>query len=57
MGTKPQYGMVGINEVAISSEMIPFGGIKESGNGREGSKHGLEDYTEMKYICLGGLTD
>lgn len=49
--------MVGINEVAISSEMIPFGGIKESGNGREGSKHGLEDYTEMKYICLGGLTD
>jgi succinate-semialdehyde dehydrogenase/glutarate-semialdehyde dehydrogenase len=57
MAKNIEYGMVGINEVAISSEMIPFGGIKESGNGREGSKHGLEDYTEMKYICLGGLTD
>ena len=50
-----EYGMVGINETAIGSEMIPFGGMKESGNGREGSKYGLEDYTEMKYICLGGL--
>jgi len=48
--------MAGINEVAISSELIPFGGVKESGNGREGSKHGLDDYTEMKYICFGGLT-
>ncbi|MEM5550186.1 NAD-dependent succinate-semialdehyde dehydrogenase [Pseudoalteromonas neustonica] len=55
MAKNVEYGMVGINEVAISSEMIPFGGVKESGNGREGSKHGLEDYTEMKYICLGGL--
>jgi succinate-semialdehyde dehydrogenase/glutarate-semialdehyde dehydrogenase len=52
-----EYGMVGINEIAIGSEMIPFGGVKESGNGREGSKHGLEDYTEMKYICLGGLSN
>lgn len=57
MAKNIEYGMVGINEVAISSEIIPFGGIKESGSGREGSKHGLEDYTEMKYICLGGLTD
>ncbi|WP_426357518.1 NAD-dependent succinate-semialdehyde dehydrogenase [Pseudocolwellia sp. HL-MZ19] len=55
MATKIEYGMVGINEIAIGSEMIPFGGVKESGNGREGSKYGLEDYTEMKYICLGGL--
>jgi succinate-semialdehyde dehydrogenase/glutarate-semialdehyde dehydrogenase len=55
MAKNVEYGMVGINEVAISYEMIPFGGVKESGNGREGSKHGLEDYTEMKYICLGGL--
>ena len=57
MAKNIEYGMVGINEIAISSEMIPFGGIKESGNGREGSKYGLEDYTEMKYVCLGGLND
>jgi succinate-semialdehyde dehydrogenase/glutarate-semialdehyde dehydrogenase len=57
MAKNIEYGMVGINEIAIGSEMIPFGGVKESGNGREGSKHGLDDYTEMKYICLGGLND
>ncbi|KAA0011903.1 NAD-dependent succinate-semialdehyde dehydrogenase [Billgrantia pellis] len=50
-----EYGMVGVNEVGISSEVIPFGGIKESGLGREGSKYGLEDYLEVKYICMGGL--
>ena len=50
-----QYGMVGINEGVISNEMAPFGGVKESGNGREGSKYGLDDYQEIKYICLGGL--
>ncbi len=50
-----EYGMVGVNETAISSEMIPFGGVKESGQGREGSKYGLEDYLEMKYICLGDI--
>lgn len=50
-----EYGMVGVNEVAISSEVIPFGGIKESGVGREGSKLGVEDYLETKFICLGGL--
>ena len=50
-----EYGMVGVNEVAISSEVIPFGGIKESGVGREGSRLGVEDYLETKFICLGGL--
>ena len=51
-----EYGMVGVNETAISSEVIPFGGVKESGHGREGSKYGLDDYLETKYICLGGLS-
>ncbi|MGR6870908.1 NAD-dependent succinate-semialdehyde dehydrogenase [Pseudomonas sp. HK3] len=49
------YGMVGVNETAISSEVIPFGGVKESGQGREGSKYGLDDYLEIKYICIGGI--
>ena len=47
--------MVGVNETAISSEAIPFGGVKESGQGRKGSKYGLDDYLETKYICIGGL--
>ncbi len=47
--------MVGINEGAISSEMIPFGGIKQSGVGREGSKYGVDEYLNMKYLCMGGL--
>lgn len=50
-----EYGMVGINEGIISTEVAPFGGIKESGHGREGSKYGIEDYLEMKYLCMGGL--
>ncbi|MBY4678469.1 NAD-dependent succinate-semialdehyde dehydrogenase [Marinobacterium arenosum] len=50
-----EYGMVGVNETAITSEVIPFGGVKESGQGREGSKYGLDDYLETKYICMGGL--
>jgi len=50
-----EYGMVGINETAISNAAAPFGGVKQSGNGREGSKYGLDDYLEMKYLCLGGL--
>ncbi|MCF8475081.1 MAG: NAD-dependent succinate-semialdehyde dehydrogenase [Emcibacter sp.] len=51
-----EYGMVGINEGIISSEAAPFGGVKESGNGREGSKYGTDDYLEIKYLCMGGLT-
>lgn len=50
-----EYGIVGINEGIISSEVAPFGGMKESGNGREGSKYGIEDYLEIKYLCLGGM--
>ena len=50
-----EYGIVGINEGLISNEMAPFGGMKESGNGREGSKYGIEDYLEIKYLCLGGI--
>jgi len=50
-----EYGIVGINEGIISNEMAPFGGVKESGQGREGSKYGLDDYTEIKYMCLGGI--
>lgn len=49
-------GIVGINEGIISNEMAPFGGVKESGSGREGSKYGIDDYLELKYICLGGLS-
>lgn len=55
VGEALEYGMVGINETAISSEMIPFGGVKESGQGREGSKYGLEDYLEIKYMCMGDI--
>jgi len=50
-----EYGIVGVNTGLISTESAPFGGIKESGVGREGSRHGLEEYTELKYICVGGL--
>lgn len=50
-----EYGMVGINEGIISNEVGPFGGVKESGFGREGSTVGIEEYLEMKYLCLGGM--
>lgn len=50
-----EYGMVGINEGIISNAAAPFGGVKQSGNGREGSKYGLDDYLEIKYLCMGGL--
>lgn len=50
-----EYGMVGINEGIISTEVAPFGGVKESGNGREGSKYGIDDYLEVKYLCMGGI--
>ena len=50
-----EYGMVGINTGAISSELAPFGGVKESGIGREGSRHGVEEFVEFKYMLMGGL--
>jgi len=50
-----EYGIIGINESIISTEVAPFGGMKESGIGREGSKYGIEDYLEIKYVLLGGL--
>ena len=50
-----EYGMVGINEGLISTEVAPFGGVKQSGLGREGSKYGTEDFLEVKYMCFGGI--
>ncbi|MFN4281125.1 MAG: NADP-dependent succinate-semialdehyde dehydrogenase [Alphaproteobacteria bacterium] len=50
-----EYGIVGINEGIISTEVAPFGGVKESGLGREGSKYGIDDFTEVKYMCMGGI--
>ncbi|GLQ79133.1 NAD-dependent succinate-semialdehyde dehydrogenase [Mesorhizobium huakuii] len=50
-----EYGMVGINTGLISTELAPFGGVKESGNSREGSSHGILEFTELKYACMGGL--
>ena len=50
-----EYGMVGVNEGVISNEVAPFGGVKESGLGREGSHYGIDDFLELKYICMGGL--
>lgn len=51
-----EYGMVGINEGSISTEVAPFGGVKQSGQGREGSKYGIEDYIEIKYMCFGNIS-
>ncbi|ALM51866.1 NAD-dependent succinate-semialdehyde dehydrogenase [Halomonas huangheensis] len=50
-----EYGMVAVNEGILSTELAPFGGVKESGLGREGSSHGMDEYTELKYACVGGL--
>ncbi|MGJ8559178.1 MAG: NAD-dependent succinate-semialdehyde dehydrogenase [Litorimonas sp.] len=55
VGEALEFGMVGINAGAMSNEMAPFGGVKESGQGREGSKYGLDDYLEIKSLCMGGL--
>ncbi len=55
VGEALEYGMVGINEGIISTEVAPFGGVKESGLGREGSKYGLDEFVEVKYLCMGGL--
>ena len=50
-----EYGMVGINTGIMSTEVAPFGGMKESGIGREGSKYGLDEYLEVKYLCMAGI--
>ena len=50
-----EYGIVGVNEGIISTEIAPFGGMKESGIGREGSHHGIEEFLEIKYMLMGGL--
>ena len=50
-----EYGMVGINAGIISTAEVPFGGVKQSGIGREGSRHGMDEYLEMKYLCIGGV--
>jgi succinate-semialdehyde dehydrogenase / glutarate-semialdehyde dehydrogenase len=55
LGEDLEFGVVGINTGAISSEAMPFGGVKESGLGREGSRHGLDDYLELKYLCFEGI--
>ncbi len=55
MGEALEYGMVGLNEGLISTEVAPFGGIKESGLGREGAHQGIEEYVETKYLCFGGV--
>lgn len=55
VGEALEYGMVGINTGLISNAVAPFGGVKESGTGREGSKYGVEDYLEIKYLCMAGL--
>lgn len=51
-----EYGIVGVNEGLVSTEVAPFGGVKQSGLGREGSKYGLDEYLEMKYVCLGSMS-
>jgi succinate-semialdehyde dehydrogenase / glutarate-semialdehyde dehydrogenase len=55
VGEALEYGIVGVNTGLISTEVAPFGGVKESGIGREGSKYGIDEFLEVKYICLGGL--
>ncbi|TMH61652.1 MAG: aldehyde dehydrogenase family protein, partial [Betaproteobacteria bacterium] len=50
-----EYGMVGVNTGFITTEVAPFGGVKQSGIGREGSKYGIEEYIEVKYVCMGGI--
>ena len=47
------YGMVAVNCVKMTGAPVPFGGVKQSGLGREGSRHGLEEFTELKYVCIG----
>jgi succinate-semialdehyde dehydrogenase/glutarate-semialdehyde dehydrogenase len=51
-----QVGMVGVNAAKLGADVVPFGGVKESGLGREGSRHGLEEFTDLKYVLLGGVS-
>lgn len=53
MAERLEYGMVGVNETAVGSEVAPFGGVKQSGYGVENSARGLEDYLTVKYVCMG----
>ena len=55
VGEALEYGIVGLNTGLISTEVAPFGGVKQSGLGREGSKYGIEEYLEIKYMCMGGI--
>jgi len=55
VGEAIEYGMIGINTGLVSNPVAPFGGVKESGNGREGSKYGIDDYLEIKYLCMAGI--
>ena len=55
VGEALEYGIVGINTGFISTEVAPFGGVKESGIGREGSKYGIDEWLELKYLALGGI--
>ena len=55
VGEALEYGMVGVNTGLISTTEVPFGGVKQSGLGREGSHHGIDDYVEIKYLCLGDI--
>jgi succinate-semialdehyde dehydrogenase/glutarate-semialdehyde dehydrogenase len=55
VGEALEYGMVGVNTGLISTAEVPFGGVKQSGLGREGGRQGIEDYVEVKYLCLGGI--
>ena len=50
-----EYGMVGINVGILATEHVPFGGVKQSGLGREGSHHGMDEYVELKYVCIGDV--
>ena len=50
-----EYGLVGVNEGLISTEVAPFGGVKQSGLGREGSKYGMDEFLEIKYVCMGDM--
>ena len=55
VGEALEYGMVGVNTGLISTSEVPFGGVKQSGLGREGAHHGIDDYVEIKYLCLGDI--